>query len=77
MDNFYVRSFAGKSTFLKPLGRIDSKDLESAKETLSNFEVCEGLIFHVVVLSLPGEKNREKKFSLVLFKPGDFDIGTL
>jgi hypothetical protein len=39
VDNFYVRSFAGKSTFLKPLGGVNSGDLASAKVILSYFEV--------------------------------------
>jgi len=40
VDNFYVRSFAGKDVFLKRLGQVTPADLEAAKAILTaNFEV--------------------------------------
>jgi hypothetical protein len=40
VDNFYVRSFAGKATYLKKLGLVTAQDLEEAQAILEkNFEV--------------------------------------
>lgn len=39
VDNFYVRSFAGQKTYLKPLGEVTVNDLSKAMEMLSKFEV--------------------------------------
>ena len=38
VDNFYTRSFAGKITYLKPLGSVNDLDLAVAKATIDRFE---------------------------------------
>ena len=39
VDNFYIRSFAGISTYMKKQGEITTEDLDTAKSILSHFEV--------------------------------------
>ena len=39
VDNFYVRSFAGKNVYMKPLGQVNANDLSIAKQLLQQFEV--------------------------------------
>ena len=40
VDNFYVRSFAGREAYLRPLGSVSEADLSKAKQVLGEtFEV--------------------------------------